>query len=63
MNNWEITLSDKKIRVYGNSLEDAVRRFGNNHPRMKIECGLLVRVKKKGIYSYWSAERFLELLG
>ena len=63
MKEWEIYLSDKKITVRGKTLNSAVKAWGKKHIRTKIECGLLVRVKYDGLYSYWSGKRFLELVG
>lgn len=69
MNKWNITTANRTIEVQGKDLETAVKRFGKKHPRMKIECGFLVRVRKltgsskiQG-YGYWDAKKFLECLG
>ena len=64
MSTWEIyLLNPTKIKVEGRTLEQAVRAYGKKHPRKIIEAGLLVRVKEKGIFSYWAGQRFLEVLG
>ena len=64
MKEWLIdTGSKRNIKVIGKTLEQAVKDYGRNHPRKQIICGLLVKVRYKGITTYWSGEKFLECLG
>jgi len=67
---WQIyTGSKKPILVQGQTLEQAVRKWGKKQPSGKtVCCGLLVRVGKVSkskftVWGYWSGEKFLECLG
>ena len=60
---WEIYLPEqRRIIVHGKTLIQAVKEYGLKHPRKLIECGLLVRIRHKGISLYWSGEEFLRHL-
>lgn len=67
MKKYTIAIPNRKpIECYGDSLEDAVKRWGKEHPKARVSCGLLVRVKdwgNKGVWGYWSGEKFMECLG
>jgi len=65
MSKWEIDIPRRKrIKVQGKTLESAVRKWGKEHPKSQVSCGILVRVKQpNGTWGYWSGEKFLECLG
>ena len=63
MKTWLIDTGNKrKIKMRGETVQDAVRKYGKKYPNKKIKCGLLVRVWSDGIGAYWSGKEFLRCL-